>query len=223
MERKTSVVTPERFASGMTFDQYVAYVGTPENLKREGSGGRPRSDMSAPSGGLRRGAAGRGADRGGQVAGGAAERSGQGARHLGGMVVRLPPRRADARTPGRGGRHGAADLPARRAAVQREPSAEPRRGARQQRRHHGRVPQQQERQDVAVDPGRGLLHEEPRLPLPLHRVSGDLPQGRLVGEIRAARPGESKEETQKRGDREFAELQQSPFFRIWACAGATRS
>ena len=46
MERKTSVVTPERFASGMTFDQYVTYVGTPENLKREGSG-RPRSDMSA--------------------------------------------------------------------------------------------------------------------------------------------------------------------------------
>ena len=34
MERKTSVVTPERFASGMTFDQYVAYVGSPENLKR---------------------------------------------------------------------------------------------------------------------------------------------------------------------------------------------
>src|SRR5262244_2152581 len=46
MERKTSVVTPERFASGMTFEQYVAYVGTSENLKREGSG-RPRSDMTA--------------------------------------------------------------------------------------------------------------------------------------------------------------------------------
>src|SRR6266700_4678085 len=46
MERTKSVVTPERFASGMTFDQYVAYVGTPENLKREGSG-RPRSDMTA--------------------------------------------------------------------------------------------------------------------------------------------------------------------------------
>ena len=46
MERKNSVVTRERFASGMTFDQYVAYVGTPENLKREGSG-RPRSDMTA--------------------------------------------------------------------------------------------------------------------------------------------------------------------------------
>src|SRR5258705_6267011 len=45
MERGKSVVTPERFASGMTFDQYVAYVATPENLKREGSG-RPRADMS---------------------------------------------------------------------------------------------------------------------------------------------------------------------------------
>jgi len=29
MERGKSVVTPERFASGMTFDQYVAYVATP--------------------------------------------------------------------------------------------------------------------------------------------------------------------------------------------------
>jgi hypothetical protein len=31
----------------MTFDQYVAYVGTPENLAREGSGGAPRRDYSA--------------------------------------------------------------------------------------------------------------------------------------------------------------------------------
>jgi hypothetical protein len=40
------MVTPERFASGMTFQQYVAYVGTPENLKREGSLGVPRLDRS---------------------------------------------------------------------------------------------------------------------------------------------------------------------------------
>ena len=46
MERKKSVVTPERFASGMTFDQYVTYVGTPENLKREGSQEAPRRDFS---------------------------------------------------------------------------------------------------------------------------------------------------------------------------------
>jgi hypothetical protein len=29
------VITPERFATGMTFDEYVTYVGTPENLARE--------------------------------------------------------------------------------------------------------------------------------------------------------------------------------------------
>jgi thiol-disulfide isomerase/thioredoxin len=46
MELKQSVVTPERFASGMTFDQYVAYVGTAESLKREGSQGAPRRDFS---------------------------------------------------------------------------------------------------------------------------------------------------------------------------------
>jgi hypothetical protein len=41
-----SVVTPQRFASGMTFDQYVAYIGTPENLRREATSG-PRHDYSA--------------------------------------------------------------------------------------------------------------------------------------------------------------------------------
>jgi hypothetical protein len=51
-----SAVTPERFAQGMTFDEYVKYVGTPENLAREafggyfpdsGSFGAPRKDNSA--------------------------------------------------------------------------------------------------------------------------------------------------------------------------------
>ena len=31
-----SVVTPARFASGRTFEQYLAFIGTPENLKRGG-------------------------------------------------------------------------------------------------------------------------------------------------------------------------------------------
>ena len=43
---------------------------------------------------------------------------------------------------------------------------------------------------------------------------------RVVAQIRGARPGESNEDAQKRGDREFLELQQSPFFRVWARAGA---
>ena len=51
-----SVVTPERFAKGMTFDEYVKYTGSPENLAREafggyfpdaGSSGAPRKDNSA--------------------------------------------------------------------------------------------------------------------------------------------------------------------------------
>ena len=33
-----SVVTPERFAKGMTFDDYVRYVGSPETLAREAFG-----------------------------------------------------------------------------------------------------------------------------------------------------------------------------------------
>jgi hypothetical protein len=45
-------VTPERFARGMTFDEYVAFTGSPENLGREGfdvrrgSLVRPRLDWS---------------------------------------------------------------------------------------------------------------------------------------------------------------------------------
>jgi hypothetical protein len=46
MSRRPRPVTPERFASGMTFDEYVHYIGTPENLKREGSGGAARRDWS---------------------------------------------------------------------------------------------------------------------------------------------------------------------------------
>jgi Thioredoxin len=51
-----SAVTPERFARGMTFDEYVKYAGSPENLAREafgsyfpdgGSIGAGRRDNSA--------------------------------------------------------------------------------------------------------------------------------------------------------------------------------
>jgi len=51
-----TVVTLERFAKGMTFDQYLKYVGSPENLAREAFGGylpdagsfaAPRKDNSS--------------------------------------------------------------------------------------------------------------------------------------------------------------------------------
>ena len=51
-----TVVTPQRFAQGRTFEQYLAYIATPENLEREafgsyypagGSKGTQRRDNSA--------------------------------------------------------------------------------------------------------------------------------------------------------------------------------
>ena len=44
-----SVVTAERFAKGRTFDEYVKYVGSPENLAREAFGSYfPTAARSAP-------------------------------------------------------------------------------------------------------------------------------------------------------------------------------
>ena len=45
----TSVVTPERFAQGMTFDEYVRYTGSPENLAREAWGGYMPDKGSTPT------------------------------------------------------------------------------------------------------------------------------------------------------------------------------
>ena len=48
-----SVVTPERFAKGMTFDEYVKWTGSPENLAREALRQllrRRRVDRRRPSG-----------------------------------------------------------------------------------------------------------------------------------------------------------------------------
>src|SRR5437773_12014222 len=44
-----SIVTPERFAQGMTFDEYVRYVGAPENLAREAWGGYFPDSGSIPT------------------------------------------------------------------------------------------------------------------------------------------------------------------------------
>jgi hypothetical protein len=61
-----SDVTPERFARGMTFDEYVRYAGSPENLAREAWGatsptaartGRPARTRAACSGSGRPGPA----------------------------------------------------------------------------------------------------------------------------------------------------------------------
>jgi hypothetical protein len=40
------MVSATRFGQGMTFEQYLAFVATPDNLKREGSASGPRRDQS---------------------------------------------------------------------------------------------------------------------------------------------------------------------------------
>ncbi len=42
-----AVLTPERFAQGMTFEAYLGFIGTAENLRREGSQGAARRDWTA--------------------------------------------------------------------------------------------------------------------------------------------------------------------------------
>lgn len=39
----TSPLSAARYAQGMTFDQYVAYIATPENLAREAPAAAARS------------------------------------------------------------------------------------------------------------------------------------------------------------------------------------
>ena len=45
----SSVVTPERFARGMSFEEYLRYVGSPENLAREAWGGYHPDSGSIPA------------------------------------------------------------------------------------------------------------------------------------------------------------------------------
>jgi hypothetical protein len=220
MDRTKSVVTPERFASGLTFDQYVAYVATPENLQREGSG-RPRIDWSAH---LRAAyAATRLHDA--QVAalqwlsaqpGGPArvlviaeEWSSDCRRDLpmlarlaeaGGMELRIF--RRDGQRFSRSHRPSLAEAPDSNADIMAEFL-------------NTKDGQTWQSIPVAVFYTKGLeyLYHYVEYPAIYHK-------DRVVARIRAARPGESAEDAQQRGDREFMELQQSPFFHVWACAGA---
>ena len=43
---KESVVTPERFKSGMTWNQYLAFINSEENFQRLTPGGQPRGDAN---------------------------------------------------------------------------------------------------------------------------------------------------------------------------------
>ncbi len=220
MERRQSVVTPQRFASGMTFDQYVAYVGSPENLKREGSGGAARRDWSAHL------------------------RATYGAARLSdAQVVALKWLADQPQGPGKvlviseewssdcrrdvpmlarvaeaaglemrifrrdGQRYGTSQQPS----LAEAPDSNADIMAEFLNRKNGQTWQSI---PLAVFYTRNLeyLYHYLEYPAIYHK-------DRVLGHIRTARPDETKEQLQQRSDEEFMALQQSPFFRIWACAG----
>ncbi len=211
------MVTPERFASGMTFDQYVRYVASPENLKRESSMGEPRKDWS---GFLREAYASAHLTAAQEQAwkwlvarpGGPAkvlviaeEWSSDCRRDVpmvakvadvAGLELRIFPRD--------GARFSKAPAPS--------PAESPNADLMGQFLNHKNGQTWQSIPVVAFYT-RGMEHLYTYIEFPAiyHK-------DRVVGAIRAARPGESAEDARTRGTREFMELQASPFFRIWAGA-----
>jgi hypothetical protein len=220
MERKSSVVTPERFASGRTFEEYLAFIPTPENLAREGSASGPRRDQSAamrawyeanPLTASQAAAIRWLADQ----PGGPAkllviseEWSSDCRRDVpvlarvaeaGGLELRIFPR--DGRRFSASARPSLAEAPDSNADLMAE-FLNHKNGQTWQS-----IP-------VAVFYTKDLeyLYHYIELPAIYHKDP-------LVHDhIRSARPGETKEEARARADREFGALQQSPFFRLWASA-----
>jgi hypothetical protein len=220
MDRSQSVVTPERFASGLTFDQYLADIATPENLARTGSGGAPRKDwsgwMRAWYDSMRLSDAQMAAIEwlSAQPGGPAkilviSEEWSSDCRRDIPMLARL----AEA---------GGLELRIFRRDGQRfsasaRPSlAEPADGNADIMAEFLNVKNGQTWQSipVAVFYTKDLqyLYHYTEYPAIYHK-------DRIREHQNAPRPGEAQDDAQKRSAREFTELQQSPFFRIWASAG----
>ncbi len=211
------MVTAERFAKGMTFDQYVAYTATPENLKREGSQG-PRKDWS---GFLRKAYDAAHLTEAQQQAwkwltsqpGGPAkvlvisEEWSSDCRRDVPMVAKV------ADLAGLELRIFVRDGQQCSRAPASNPAESPNADLMNQFLNHKNGQTWQSIPIVAFyTRGMEPLYHYTEYPAIYHKDS-------VVGSIRAPRGGESKEQAQERGNRDFMELQGSPFFRVWASAG----
>ncbi len=210
-------LTPERFAKGLTFDEYVTYVGTPGNLAREGSMA-PRKDWSgflrqsyeratlsdAQVGAIRWLVAQPNGPR--KVLVIAEEWSSDCRRDLpvvarlaevGGLELRIFTR--DGQTMGR--------------EPKASPAASPNADLMNQFLFERDGTTYQSIPVVAFyTKDFAYLCHYTEFPAIYHK-------DRVVGAIRAPKTGESKEQTTERGTRDFFALQASPFFDLWACAG----
>jgi hypothetical protein len=222
VEGKQSVVTPERFAKGMTFEQYVAYVGTPENLGREaGQAGEKRRDWS---GFLReRYQKIRLSDAQQTAIRWLASQPGGPAKILviseewssdcrrdvpmlarlaeaGGLELRIF--RRDGQKFSASQAPALAEAPDSNADIMAE-FMNVKNGAAWQS-----IP-------VAVFYTKDLEHLYHYVEYPAIYHKDPI----VYGHIRKPQPGEAPEQTRERANREFSALQASPFFEIWACAG----
>jgi hypothetical protein len=221
-------MTPERFAQGMTFDDYVKFAGSPANLAREGfdirrfSTCRPRVDWS---GYLR-------------------ERHGR---------ARLTPEQSAA-IAWLAGRPGG---PAKVAVISEDWSSDCRRDVPYLARlaeagglelrifaRDGETMLRQGLPDPASGGNADLVvayanekngQKWASVPVAVFYTKDfvelyryvEYPaiyrKERLIGRLRAARPGESEEQTRARSGRDIAALLDSPFFDVWAQPGSRRS
>jgi hypothetical protein len=218
------VVTPQRFGQGMTFDEYVTFIGSPENLAREGfdirrfSLVRPRLDWSGYV--RERYAKAKLTDDQTAAVRWLAQQPGGPARILviaedwssdcrrdvpylarlaeaGGLELRIFARDGDAML-----MKGLPDLGSSPNADLVHAYANEKNGER-----FATVP-------VAVFFDRALneLHRYIEYPAIYHKA-------RLIGHLRSARDGETQDEARQRGGRQIGELLESPFFDVWARAG----
>jgi len=209
------MVDAARFAKGMTFSQYVQYVGTPENLKREGSQA-PRKDFSdflrQAYEAIRLSPAHEAAwkwlvaqpDGPAKVLAISEEWSSDCRRDIpllakladtGGLELRIFPR--DGQTSARGPKP--------------EPDS-PNADLMAQFLNH------RDGQTFQSIPVIVFYTEDFR---PLYRYT-EFPavyhKDRIRGTLNAAKPGETSEQAKKRADKEFLDMLGSPFFDIWRAA-----
>jgi hypothetical protein len=191
------MVTAARFAQGLTFDQYVAFTASPENLAREASpngAGRGFSEyLRKACDGLRVTDAQASAWR---------------------WLVDQP-----------GG-------PARVLAISEEWSSDCRRIFPRDGQRFSAAPEPDPNQSPNADLMAQFLNRRggqrfqsipvivfyTREMVELYRYVEFLAvyhKDRLVGAVRAARPGETAEQTRDRGQRDFRAMLESPFFSVW--------
>lgn len=211
------MVTAQRFAQGMTFDEYVTFIATPDNLKREASMGLRRKDWGAFFRKAYESA--RLTDAQEQAWTWLAAQPGGPAKALAiseewssdcrrdipllakvadvaGFELRIFPRD--------GQKFSKAPTP--------DPADSPNADLMGQFLN---AKNGQTWQSIPVI----AFFDRDMKPLARYiEFSSMYHKDRIVGAIRGARPGENETMTKERGDREFMEMQQSPFFRVWASA-----